>query len=217
MSRQIYMLGVFYNGYFWTSRLVNFMMKYIEELRRWIKMQRCQWIEGKPEYYVNYHDHVWGRPEHKDQMLFQWLSLEIMHIGLSFQLVLSKKEAFMKAFDNFDIDKVAQFTEKDVTNLMSNPEIIRHQRKIEAIICNAQMIQKLQNQWGSFAAYLWHFTNNTSIDAMDDDSACIDLSQRITKDMKRNGFKFIGSTTIKSYLEGIGIIDGHEFNCDFKH
>lgn len=180
-------------------------------------MQRCQWIEGKPRYYVDYHDQVWGRPEYKDQILFQWLSLEIMHIGLSFQLVLSKKEAFMKAFENFDIDKVAQFTEQDVNMLVSNSTIIRHKRKIEAIIYNAQMIQKLQDKWGSFAVYLWHFSNDRTIDANEEEETCNKLSERVTKDMKRNGFRFIGSTTIKSYLAGVGIIDGHEFNCAFKH
>lgn len=181
------------------------------------KITRCQWVEGKPEYYINYHDYIWGKIEKEDQELFKWLSLEIFHIGLSWQLVLSKYDAFMEAFDLFDIQVVAEYDKEKIEQLMRNDKIIRYRRKIEAIIHNAQLVKKIQQNYGSFYYYLWSFTAGKQIlDNHDEINTKSQLSEELTKDLKDKNFQFIGSVTIYSYLQGIGIINSHDLNCDFR-
>jgi DNA-3-methyladenine glycosylase I len=178
---------------------------------------RCDWIEGKPDYYVNYHDNVWGKPEYDDQALFKWLSLEIFHIGLSWQLVLSKYEDFMAAFDDFAYMKVAEYDEEKIEELMTNEKIIRYRRKIEATINNAKQFMKVQEEFGQFSDYIWSFTDGQQI-VRETKERVTDspLSDEVTKDLKRRGFKFVGSVTIYSYLQAIGIVNDHEDKCDFK-
>ncbi|MGX7349037.1 DNA-3-methyladenine glycosylase I [Dolosicoccus paucivorans] len=181
-------------------------------------VQRCQWIQDKPDFYVAYHDTVWGKPCYNDRELFQWLTLEVFHSGLSWQLVLSKLDDFQQAFDGLDPEKISQYTACDVERLMNNPKIIRHRRKIEATIQNAQSFLAIKEEWGSFSRYIWHFTQNKPVirkdgEAMQTRSA---LSDQVTQDMKQKGFKFIGSTTIHSYLQGIGVINDHDETCLFK-
>lgn len=181
------------------------------------KVKRCRWIEGKPDYYVSYHDHTWGKPEYDDQELFKWLSLEVFHIGLSWQLVLSKYLDFMDAFDKFDYKKVAGYDSSKVDELMENEKIIRYRRKIEATINNAQQFMMIQDDFGTFSNYIWSFTNGTQILSEDDNQRTKSLlSDEVTKDLKKRGFKFIGSVTIYSYLQAIGIINDHDLNCDFR-
>lgn len=181
------------------------------------KIIRCEWIEGKPDYYIAYHDQVWGKVVYDDQELFKWLSLEIFHIGLSWQLVLSKYDSFMKAFDNFDYQKVAKYDERKIDELMENKEIIRYRKKIESVIHNAQQIEKIQNDYTSFCNYIWSFTNGKQMMNQDDQRRTKSkLSDQLTKDLKANGFKFIGSVTIYSYLQAIGVINDHDLACDFR-
>lgn len=182
-----------------------------------IQKTRCDWIEGKPDYYVKYHDEVWGKPEYEDQELYKWLSLEIFHIGLSWQLVLSKYDHFLKAFDDFDYEKVAGYDEDKIKELMDNEKIIRYRRKIKATINNAQQFMKVQEEFGSFSEYIWSFTNHKQIirdskEHLTDSS----LSDAVTKDLKQRGFKFLGSVTIYSYLQAIGIINDHDKDCEFR-
>lgn len=181
------------------------------------KIIRCQWIDGKPDYYIKYHDYVWGKIEKEDQELFKWLSLEIFHIGLSWQLVLSKYDAFMEAFDSFNIQCVADYNREKIDHLMKNDKIIRYRKKIEAIVHNAQLVKKIQQNYGSLYYYLWSFTDGKQII---DDSNVIQtrsrLSDELTKDLKNKKFKFVGSVTIYSYLQAIGIINSHDLNCDFR-
>lgn len=181
------------------------------------QVQRCDWIQGKPDYYIAYHDKVWGVPEHDDQKLFQWLILESFHVGLSWQLVLSKKEAFMQAFDQFDYRKVAQYDEEKIEALTNNANIIRHRGKIKAAIANAQAFIDVQDEFTSFDDYIWGFVaGQTVVKATDEPIAKSDLSDEVTKDMKKRGFKFIGSVTIYSYLQAIGIVNDHDLQCDFR-
>lgn len=181
------------------------------------KVTRCEWVQNKPDYYIYYHDHVWGKPEYDDQNLFKWLSLEIFHIGLSWQLVLSKYDHFMEAFDAFDIKKVAAYDQNKVALLMENERIIRYQRKIEAVIHNAARVLEIQNEFGNFSEYIWHFTNHKQIiNQNEKDLTKTPLSDQVTQDLKKRGFKFVGTVTIYSYLQAIGIINDHELTCDFR-
>lgn len=181
------------------------------------KLNRCEWVQGKADYYLEYHDQVWGKIVKEDKDLFKWLSLEIFHIGLSWQIVLSKYDNFMEAFDYFDYKLVAEYDEKKIDSLMDNKDIIRHQKKIEAIIHNAKQIEKIQREYGSFYHYLWSFTNGIQlINNRRNRVKKNSLSDKITKDLKSRNFKFIGSVTIYSYLEAIGIMNNHDLNCDFR-
>lgn len=178
---------------------------------------RCEWIQGKPDFYIEYHDNVWGKPEYDDQELFKWLSLEIFHIGLSWQLVLSKYEGFMEAFNAFNPDIVSNYDEEKIDELMKNENIIRYRQKIEATINNAQRFKEVQEEFGRFSDYIWSFTEGDQIirnaDERQTDSL---LSDQVTKDLKKRGFKFIGSVTTYSYLQAIGIVNDHDQVCDFK-
>lgn len=181
------------------------------------KVTRCEWIQGKPDYYIKYHDEIWGKPEYDDQILFKWLSLEIFHIGLSWQLVLSKYDDFMEAFDDFDYEKVANYQEDKVDELMDNQKIIRYLRKIEATINNANSFIEVKKEFGTFSKYIWSFTDSEQIVSKDDERLTDSpLSNQVTSDLKKRGFKFVGSVTIYSYLQAIGIINDHDLNCDFR-
>ena len=182
-----------------------------------IEPQRCQWIAGKPDYYVAYHDTVWGKPEHDDLELFKWLVLESFHVGLSWQLVLSKQTYFAEAFDQFDYHKIAQYDDVKVEELSNNANIIRHRGKILATIANAQAFLKVQAEFGQFDTYIWSFTaGETLLNETDERPTSSELSDRVTQDMKKRGFKFIGSVTIYSYLQAIGIINDHDLSCEFR-
>lgn len=180
-------------------------------------LSRCAWVADKPDYYTAYHDQVWGKPEYDDQQLFMWLVLESFHVGLSWQLVLSKKANFAVAFDQFDYHQIADYSEAKVAYLLTDAGIIRHQGKIRATIANAQAFLKVQAEFGSFAAYIWAFTNGQVVLNQDDQFlTSSELSDQVTRDLKKRGFKFIGSVTIYSYLQAIGIINDHELTCDFR-
>ena len=178
---------------------------------------RCEWIQGKPDYYVKYHDEIWGIPVYDDQELFKWLSLEIFHIGLSWQLVLSKYKHFMGAFDNFDYQLVAEYDERKIEELMGNENIIRYRRKIEATIHNAKQFMKIQQEFGQFSDYIWQFTDGQQIVSQSNERKTkSELSDAVTKDLKKRGFKFIGSVTMYSYLQAIGMINDHDLECSFR-
>ncbi|MBG9987847.1 DNA-3-methyladenine glycosylase I [Aerococcaceae bacterium DSM 111176] len=182
-----------------------------------VEVKRCDWIQGKPDYYVHYHDHIWGKPEYDDQALYKWLILECFHTGLSWQLVLSKEAHFSEAFLDYDYQLVAQFTEDDIQRLKNNPGIIRHEGKIKAAINNAKAFMEIQNEYGSFKEYIWGFTDGQQVVKQTDDHLTrSDLSDTITKSLKAHGFKWVGSVTIYSYLQAIGIINDHDLACDFR-
>ncbi|MGX7109117.1 DNA-3-methyladenine glycosylase I [Facklamia miroungae] len=182
-------------------------------------MKRCQWVTNKPDYYLRYHDEIWGKPEHDDLQLFKWLILESFHVGLSWQLVLSKEHAFELAFDQFDYCKIAHYQENKIEALLDDSKIIRHRGKIEATVTNAQAFLKIQEDYGSFDRFIWHFTEGEVILKPKNQEASdtsTELSDRVAKALKEYGFKYVGSVTIYSYLQAIGVVNDHDYDCSFR-
>ena len=176
--------------------------------------KRCEWVEGKEEIYLKYHDEEWGVPKYDDDILFEMLILELFQAGLSWITILKKREAFRKAFDNFDIDKIMKYDENKVNELLENEDIIRNKLKINATVNNAQVFREIQKEYGSFSKYIWSYTEGKIIKA--EYKTKSELSAKISKDLKKKGMKFVGPTIIYSYLESIGIIDNHTKEC-FKY
>lgn len=177
-------------------------------------MKRCSWVDEKSELYVKYHDEEWGVPKYDDKELFELLILESFQAGLAWITVLKKREAFRKAFDNFDISKVAGYGEDKIAELLSNPEIIRSRGKIQAAINNAKIFIKIQKEYGSFSKYIWGFTDNKIIkNEQDKCPVSTPLSDEISKDLKKRGMKYVGTVIIYSYLQAIGVVDDHEKGC----
>ena len=174
---------------------------------------RCTWA-GNDEIYIRYHDEEWGVPTHDDRMLFEMLVLESFQAGLSWITILKKRENFKEAFDDFDVEKVANYDDDKVEELRLNEGIIRHKGKITSAINNAQVFIEIQKEFGSFDEYIWRFTNGEIIKA--EFLTESDLSKTISKDLKKRGMKFVGPTIIYSYLESIGVIDNHQEDC-FKY
>lgn len=172
---------------------------------------RCSWVNLHNDLYVKYHDEEWGRPVHDDKKLFELFLLECFQAGLSWETILNKREAFRKDFADFDIDRVAEFTEKDVERLMNDKGIIRHRKKIEAAVSNARVLKKIQKEYGSLDAYLWHWTDGRVI--CETGLTTSALSDRVSRDLKKRGMKFMGSTTMYSTLQAMGIINSHDKNC----
>ena len=175
---------------------------------------RCTWATDVEEIYIKYHDDEWGVPTHDDRELFEFLVLESFQAGLSWITILKKRDNFKKAFDNFDVVKVANYDENKINELRENAGIIRHKGKITSAINNAQVFMEIQKEFGSFDEYLWGFTEGEIIKA--EYLTESELSKHISKDLKKRGMKFVGPTIIYSYLEAVGIIDNHQKNC-FKY
>lgn len=177
-----------------------------------MEKRRCGWVPEGDELYVRYHDEEWGRPEHDDGRLYEMFLLELFQAGLSWRLLLHKRENFRKAYDGFDVDKVAAYGESDVARLMSDAGLVRNRAKIEASISNSKIFKDLQKEFGSFDAYIWHFTGGKTL--REEPSVTRDeLSDRVSADMKRRGCKFAGTTSIFSFLQAVGIINSHEASC----
>jgi len=180
-------------------------------------MKRCFWVDEKSEIYVKYHDEEWGVPKYDDHELFELLILESFQAGLSWLTVLKKREAFRKAYDNFDVQKVAQYSDKKIGELLQNKDIIRSKNKIVSSIKNAQIFMDIQKEFGSFSKYLWGFTNNKIIkNTTGEIKVSTQLSDEISKDLKKRGMKYVGTVIIYSYLQAVGIVDDHDKNC-FKY
>ena len=172
---------------------------------------RCCWANPKNERYICYHDEEWGVPVHDDQKLFEMLILECFQAGLSWECVLNKRDAFRKAFDGFDLEKICAYHEDKLEMLRNNPEIIRNRLKIQAAVINAQAFRKIQKEYGSFSEYLWHWTDGRVIQETGKTSS--ELSDTISKDLKKYGMKFVGTTVVYAYLQAIGVIWSHEDEC----
>lgn len=178
---------------------------------------RCFWANPKNPLYVAYHDEEWGVPCHDDRVLFEMLILEGFQAGLSWECVLNKRAAFREAFDNFDVQKVVKYDESKVSELFANAKIIRNKLKINASIANARSFIQIQQECGSFDRYIWGFTDGKVIDEPCDLRTTSPLSDTISKDLKKRGMKFVGSTVIYSYLQAIGVINGHLEGCCCQH
>ena len=178
--------------------------------------KRCAWC-GSDTLYVEYHDTEWGVPVYDDDTLFEFLILETFQAGLSWITILRKRENFRKAFDGFDYKKIANYNEKKYESLLQDAGIIRNKLKIKATITNAQAFIKIQQEFGSFSAYIWEFTNGKPIKnaykSLDEVPATTELSDKLSKDLKKRGFKFVGSTVIYAHMQATGMVNDHTTEC----
>ena len=180
-------------------------------------MNRCFWVNPNNPVYIKYHDTEWGRPSYDDRHLFELLVLESFQAGLSWECILNKREAFKKAYDNFDVLKVSNYNSIKVEELYHNRDIVRNKRKIIASIENAKVFLDIKKECGSFSNYIWSFTGNKIIKRTNRENiSSNELSDKISLDLKRRGMSFVGTTIIYSYLQAIGIINDHDLDCDFK-
>ncbi len=168
----------------------------------------------KNPLYICYHDKEWSMPEHSDKKLYELLILESFQAGLSWECILNKRENFRVAFDGFDIDKICSYDEAKCSELMNNSGIIRNRRKITAAVNNSIIFKEIQQEFGSFDSYIWSFTNGKTILEDYHMRTTSPLSDTISKDLKKRGMKFVGSTIIYSYLQAIGILNAHGKECD---
>lgn len=180
-------------------------------------MKRCFWVNLNNPNYVSYHDNEWGVITHDDHELFELLILEGFQAGLTWECILNKREYFRFAFDNFDYKKISLYDSNKINELMNNKDIIRNRLKITSTIINSKVFMDIQDEFGSFDKYIWSFTNNKQIVHKGRRIYTHNsLSDRISKDLKKRGMKFVGTTIIYSYLQAIGIINDHDLDCDFK-
>jgi DNA-3-methyladenine glycosylase I len=177
---------------------------------------RCSWCL-KDELYIKYHDEEWGDVSHDDSHLFEHLILETFQAGLSWYTVLKKRENFREAFDNFDAEKIAAYRQHNVEALMKNEGIIRYKAKIDAAINNAKRFLEVQKEFRSFDLYIWQFTNyETIVNSVKSDRDFVATSKEsdaMSEDMKKRGFKFVGSTTCYAYMQAIGMVNDHVEDC----
>ncbi len=178
---------------------------------------RCQWCQNNGEIYINYHDTEWGVPVHDDRHFFEHIVLEGAQAGLSWITILKRRENYRKAFDNFDVKKVANYDEKKIEELVQDAGIIRNRLKIRSAVKNAKIFIEIQKEFGSFDKYFWSFTDGKVVDnkikTMNDVPATIELSDIISKDMKKRGMSFIGSTIIYAMMQSVGLVNDHEMSC----
>ena len=177
---------------------------------------RCAWCE-KDDLYRDYHDNEWGNPVYDDDKLFEFLVLETFQAGLSWYMILKKRDNFRKAFAQFDYKKVAQFGEEEVEELLQDAGIVRNQLKIRGTIANAIAFIKVQEEFGSFSKYIWNFTGgkpiHNNIKKMGDVPASTPLSDTISKDLKKRGFKFVGTTVVYAHMQATGMVNDHVEDC----
>ena len=179
-------------------------------------MNRCFWVNDNPKY-IKYHDTEWGVPSFDDRYLFEMLVLESFQAGLSWEIILNKRDSFKESFDYFDYNKIAKYDDKKIEQLLNNKNIIRNRLKINAAINNSKVFIKIRDEFGSFSNYIWSYTNNKVIVKTEDKNIVnTPLSDKISKDLKSRGMKFVGSTIIYSYLQAIGVVNDHDLDCDFR-
>lgn len=181
-----------------------------------MEKHKCGWCLGDP-LYETYHDEEWGVPVKDDDTLFEFLILETFQAGLSWITILRKRENFRKAFDNFNYKKIANYDQNKMDELLQDAGIIRNKLKIKATVTNAQAFMAIQKEFGSFSDYIWAFVDNTPIKNAFKDyrkaPAHTPLSDEISKDLKKRGFKFVGSTVIYAHMQATGMVNDHEVNC----
>lgn len=179
--------------------------------------KRCRWADERSDIYVAYHDNEWGVPVREDETLFEMFLLECFQAGLSWITILKKREHFRAAFDGFDVEKIAKYDEEKIAELLGNADIIRSRGKIAAAVNNAGIFLDIQREFGSFSDYLWGFTGGAVVKHKGGEFPTkTPLSDKISEDMKRRGMKYVGSVTIYSFLQAVGLVDDHETEC-FKY
>ena len=179
-------------------------------------MNRCEWV-GNNELMIEYHDQDWGVPVHDDRKLFEFFVLDAFQAGLSWQIVLNKRENFRKAFANYDIRKIAEYNENKINDLITNPGIIRNKLKINATINNAKRFLEIKEEFGSFDKYIWQFVEGKIIQNMWKELSEIPAktkeSDEMSKDLKKRGFKFVGSTICYAFMQAAGMVNDHLVSC----
>jgi DNA-3-methyladenine glycosylase I len=175
---------------------------------------RCRWVPADDPDYIRYHDTEWGRPVHDDRLLFEMLILEGAQAGLSWSTILHKRAGYQEAFANFDAKKVARFDAAKKAALLKNPGIVRNRLKIDSTVSNARAFQEVQRELGSFDRYLWSFVDGRPVvNGSGSFPTRTELSDRISKDLKKRGFRFVGTTIIYAYLQAVGVVNDHSPDC----
>lgn len=181
--------------------------------------QRCEWA-NKNDAEKEYHDKEWGIPIYDDRLLFEYLILEAAQAGLSWSTILAKRENYQIAFDNFEAEKIAKYTQTKIDELITNKGIVRNKLKINATIVNAKIFLKVQEEHGSFSNYIWSFVDGKTIqnnwNSINDVPAKTDISDKMSKTLKKRGFKFIGSTICYAFMQATGMVNDHTTSC-FRH
>lgn len=182
---------------------------------------RCPWLDQSKPDYVEYHDKEWGVPVKDDRTMFEYLTLECAQAGLSWYTVLKKRENYRELFANFDVNKVANFSDEKIEELLLNPGIIRNRLKVKSTVTNAQHYIEIQKEFGSFCNYIWGFVDHKPIvnnwELISDYPVTTEISDKLSKDLKKRGFKFVGSTIIYAHMQACGMVNDHSSNCFRKH
>lgn len=180
-------------------------------------MQRCEWVKLSNPVYVKYHDEEWGVPVYDDRKLFEMLILEWAHAGLSWETILMKRETYKKAFDNFDVKKVAQYDEKKQSELLLDPGIVRNKLKIKSSIQNARVFIEIQKEFGIFSNYIWGMVENkvivNSFETLWEYQTSTSISDKISKDLKKRGMNFVWTTIIYAFMQAVWMVDDHQKWC----
>ena len=181
------------------------------------KITRCKWAEGVNLDYIEYNDKEWGVPVHDDKVQFEFLILEGAQAGLSWSTILNKREGYRQAFADFDVEKVARFTDKRVEKLLTNPAIVRNRLKVRSAVTNAKALIKVHEEFGSFSKYIWGFVDGKPIQNKfrkdGDIPATSTASDDLSKDLKKRGFKFVGSTIVYAHMQATGLVNDHVVGC----
>ncbi len=179
--------------------------------------QRCTWATDGSPLEQHYHDKEWGRPVHDDRLLFEFLILEGAQAGLSWSTILHKRDGYRKAFDHFDATKIAAYDDEKIAALLNNPEIVRNKLKVNSTVTNARLFLEIQESFGSFDDYIWQFTHGRTLQNHWSESSEVPASSaesdRMSKDMKKRGFKFIGTTICYAYMQAVGMVNDHTTDC----
>jgi DNA-3-methyladenine glycosylase I len=181
---------------------------------------RCSWVNLSNPLYVSYHDKEWGKPVHDDRKHFEMLTLEGAQAGLSWETILKKRENYKKAFDNFNPQKVAKYTSAKIKSLLENPGIVRNRLKVQSTVTNAKAFLNVKEEFGSFDKYIWAYVDGKPIvnsfkNSKDYPTKTL-ISDKISKDLKKRGFRFVGSTIIYAYMQAIGMVNDHALDCFLK-
>lgn len=180
-------------------------------------MERCSWVKLDEPIYVKYHDEEWGVPVYVDRKLFEMLCLEGAQAGLSWLTILKRREGYLAAFDQFDAEKIVQYDEEKLEALRNDERIIRNRLKIKSVVTNAESFMAIQKQYGSFSNYIWSFVDGkpmiNSWESFGQVPVTTEISDRMSKQLKKDGFKFVGSTICYSYMQAVGMVNDHTANC----
>jgi len=181
---------------------------------------RCPWVDNTFDEYVRYHDEEWGVPVHDDRVHFEFITLEGAQAGLSWSTILKRREGYRRLFEEFDPEKVARLSDRKVEELAKNPAIVRHRKKVESVVTNAQVFLQIQEEFGTFDKYIWDYVDGKTVinhyEKIENVPAKTELSDQIAKDLKNRGFSFVGSTIIYAYMQACGLVNDHLTTC-YRH